>query len=407
MPFRLPNRKPCLYVVVDKAGNILYNNIEKRKFLFLCHILIKNLFIMMKAYCYEIRRNIMKKFIKAAALLLSLLMCISVLTACDEAGEGNETVIDKSKLSGEPMSFSVNYTMVTSYYIDGESDEGAVYVYELTEKESERLCEILNGAVWMEGTLPEEVNGKNTCRIYTEGKTSTDRPLMVGDYFGEGVFRDWQNKCIALLSAQETKEFNDILDDAHKRTSIKEPLAEKPVIYLYPETDTACSVRVDIDGELTCTYPEHGEDGWQGFTAKSDGTLVFPDGREYYCLYWEGLPTSFESSFEKGFCVKGSESAEFLNFALLELGLTPREANEFIIYWLPKLEANEYNLLSFQFDNYASSAPLEITPTPDSILRVFLSMKPLNEYVEIEPQQLPEFERRGFTVVEWGGTWVE
>ncbi len=184
-------------------------------------------------------------------------------------------------------------------------------------------------------------------------------------------------------------------------------VAYKPVIYLYPEADTVCSVKVNIDGELTCTYPTHGAEGWQNFTAKPDSTLIFPDGREYYCLYWEGVSPSFEKDFEKGFCVKGSESAEFLNSALLELGLTPREANEFIIYWLPKLEANEYNLLSFQFENYINSAPLEITPTPDSILRVFLAMKPLDEYVEIEPQELPAFERNGFTVVEWGGSWVE
>ncbi len=185
------------------------------------------------------------------------------------------------------------------------------------------------------------------------------------------------------------------------------PAAEKPVIYLYPETDTVCSVKVEINGELSCTYPEHGIDGWQNFTASPDGTLTFSDGNEYYCLYWESTFHIYERDFSKGFCIKGSESAEFLNSALLQLGLTPREANEFIIYWLPKLEANEYNLLSFQFDNYANSAPLEITPAPDSILRVFLAMKPLDEYVEIEPQELPSFERKGFTVVEWGGTWVE
>ena len=32
--------------------------------------------------------------------------------------------------------------------------------------------------------------------------------------------------------------------------------SEKPVIYLYPEKEQEVSVRLDYDGELTCTYPE-------------------------------------------------------------------------------------------------------------------------------------------------------
>ena len=59
---------------------------------------------------------------------------------------------------------------------------------------------------------------------------------------------------------------------------------EKPVIYLYPETPTEVSVKLTIDGELTCTYPAY-DKGWDNVTAHPDGTLVFPDGKQYYCLY--------------------------------------------------------------------------------------------------------------------------
>ena len=109
------------------------------------------------------------------------------------------------------------------------------------------------------------------------------------------------------------------------------------------------------------------------------------------------------SDFSKGFCVKGKESAAFLEKALDEIGLNEREANEFIIYWLPILEENEYNVISFQTENYDESAKLEITPTPDSVLRVFMSFYASEEYVEIESQSFDVFERSGFTVVEWGG----
>ena len=180
----------------------------------------------------------------------------------------------------------------------------------------------------------------------------------------------------------------------------------KPVIYLYPEEDTLCSVKVDLDGKLTCTYPDHGNDGWQDFVAHPDGTLIFPDGKEYYCLYWEGV-ANMTPDFSKGFCVKGEDTAEFLSDILLEIGLTAREANEFIIYWLPLLQKNEYNLISFQRDSYTDTADLIINPEPDSLLRVYMVSKPLDSYTEIEPQVFDGFVRDGFTVVEWGGSIIQ
>ncbi|MBQ8383095.1 MAG: hypothetical protein IJX47_07830 [Clostridia bacterium] len=181
---------------------------------------------------------------------------------------------------------------------------------------------------------------------------------------------------------------------------------EKPVIYLYPESPTTCSVKVNLDGTLTCTYPDHGTEGWQNFTAMPDGTLIFPDGAEYYCLYWEGM-AQLDPDFSRGFCVKGSDTAAFLAKILPVIGLTPREANEFIIYWLPLLQENPYNLIAFQDEAYTSVAGLEINPAPDSLLRIYMTAKPLDAPVEIEPQTFDGFERNGFTVVEWGGSIIE
>ena len=181
--------------------------------------------------------------------------------------------------------------------------------------------------------------------------------------------------------------------------------AKKPVIYLYPETPTEVSVKLTLNGELTCTYPDY-EKGWQNFTAHPDGTLIFPDGKEYYCLYWEGMQTT-EWDFSKGFCVKGEDTAAFLEWALAEQGLTPREANEFIIYWLPLMQENPYNVISFQTDAYTSTAVLEITPAPDSLLRVMMAYYPSDEAVEIAPQAFETPARDGFTVVEWGGSPVQ
>ncbi len=184
-----------------------------------------------------------------------------------------------------------------------------------------------------------------------------------------------------------------------------EPVDYKPIIYLYPETETVCSVKLDYNGTLTCTYPEY-ENGWDNFTAYPDGTLVFEDGRQYYALFWEGISNA-EYDFSQGFCVKGSETAEFLNEVLQKAGLNEKEADEFIIYWLPRMQNNAYNLISFQTTAYTDNAKLTVTPEPDTVIRVFMAYKPLDEYAEIEPQTIETPQRNGFTVVEWGGTEIK
>lgn len=184
-----------------------------------------------------------------------------------------------------------------------------------------------------------------------------------------------------------------------------EPVApEKPVIYLYPEEETEVRVELVFNGRLTSTYPAYNS-GWN-VTAKPDGTLLGEDGREYYCLFWEG--TSYVNyKIEQGFVVPGTETEKFLEESLRALGLTDKEANEFIIYWLPRMEHNSYNLISFLGEQYTDNAALHVSPAPDSVLRVFMVFKALDEPVSIAPQELEGIERNGFTLVEWGGAEIK
>ncbi len=184
----------------------------------------------------------------------------------------------------------------------------------------------------------------------------------------------------------------------------EEELSAKPVDYFYPPQETAVTVRLDYDGELTCLYPAQ-EDGAWTVTASPDGTLTDAKGQTYNYLYWEGT-SHWEYDFSQGFCVAGEDTAAFLEQALADLGLNRREANEFIVYWLPQMEGNPYNLIAFQGEDYTRHARLTVTPEPDSVLRVFMAWQPLEEPVEIQPQALPAFDRHGFAVVEWGGACV-
>ena len=177
----------------------------------------------------------------------------------------------------------------------------------------------------------------------------------------------------------------------------------KPVIYLYPEAETEVTVRLEYKGRLTCTYPAPDPDGAWRVTARPDGTLTDRQGREYSYLFWEGASDETLPDFSRGFVVRGSDTAAFLREKLAYMGLTPREYNEFIVYWLPRMQDNPWNLIAFQGKNYTDSAPLTITPRPDSVLRVFMAYRPLNAPVSVPPQELTPFVRRGFTLVEWGG----
>ena len=68
------------------------------------------------------------------------------------------------------------------------------------------------------------------------------------------------------------------------------------------------------------------------------------------------------------------------------------------------MQDNAYNLISFQNENYMNHATLDISPKPDTVIRVMMAWKPLKESIAIQPQKLDSVERNGFTVVEWGGT---
>jgi hypothetical protein len=181
---------------------------------------------------------------------------------------------------------------------------------------------------------------------------------------------------------------------------------DKPVIYLYPQETTDVSVSLGIDPDrFLCTYPEY-DDGWN-VTASPDGTLTdLRDGHEYTYLFWEAS-SSETWRMDEGFIVKGSDAAAFLREKLSYMGLLPREYNEFIVYWLPALQANEYNLIRFAEDDYTERYPLDINPAPDSVLRVFMIFREAEKSETVRPQDLDPFERKGFTVVEWGGTEID
>ena len=184
-------------------------------------------------------------------------------------------------------------------------------------------------------------------------------------------------------------------------------IAYKPIIYLYPTEETQANVQLGNKEQITCSYPKYST-GWN-VIAQPNGDLKDIDtNKNLYSLYYESDNVVKFKVEKDGFIVKGEDSSEFLEEKLKILGLTDREAEEFIIYWLPKLEANKYNYIRFATrEEIDANMPLTITPEPDTTIRVLMEYKGLENPIEVEEQKLEKIERKGFIAVEWGGTEIK
>ncbi|MBQ3252663.1 MAG: hypothetical protein IJB02_05440 [Oscillospiraceae bacterium] len=68
------------------------------------------------------------------------------------------------------------------------------------------------------------------------------------------------------------------------------------------------------------------------------------------------------------------------------------------------MQENPYNIVSFQREVYTEAAKLDVIPAPDTLIRVFMTFKASETPVRLPAQELTAPERKGFTVIEWGGT---
>jgi len=187
----------------------------------------------------------------------------------------------------------------------------------------------------------------------------------------------------------------------------KEYIVKKPAIYLYPTEKTDITILHDFKGTITNTYPEYVK-GWH-VTAFPDGKLIDKtDNRIHNYLFWDGVYNfpKEHATFDSGFVVKKQNTIDFLQKTLANIGLNNTEINDFIVFWLPELTENEINFIHFSINNNIdNSSFLNIQPTPDTQIRVFMEFYGISDEsnIKLPVQKLPIFERKGFTMVEWGG----
>ena len=205
--------------------------------------------------------------------------------------------------------------------------------------------------------------------------------------------------------------------DTHEKKGNHEVLDEKPVVYVYPEEEQGLTMTIDVKGTLDMVYPaperqvqtEEGTRASWTISAAPDGTLTDASGRTYPYLFWDG-PVRQESP-QQGFVVAREDTVPFLEEKLALLGLTDKEAADFITYWAPRIRANEYTFVSFDASSYAQQVTYSFTDEagapvePDTFIRVFVTIREADANTVVQPQTFaPSPTRTGFTVVEWGGT---
>ncbi|MCP4522073.1 MAG: hypothetical protein GY827_10345, partial [Cytophagales bacterium] len=163
-------------------------------------------------------------------------------------------------------------------------------------------------------------------------------------------------------------------------------VTRKPVVYLYPTQEDTIDVNVKYNGKLTFTYPKY-NNGWK-VIAKPNGQLTNLEDSTYHnYLFWEGETSlSFQDKLngKEGWVIKGSEVTSFFQTVLPKYGLTPKEYNDFIVYWGPLMQRNKYNYINFYSnEEYNKIASIETSPKADTFLRLFMVYQALDHSITV------------------------
>ncbi len=183
----------------------------------------------------------------------------------------------------------------------------------------------------------------------------------------------------------------------------------KPVIYLYPIQKTEITLTLNVNGKLLTTFPKY-DKNWKVIAEPSGQLFDIKTKRNYSSLFWDAdvqLPEE-HYQYKDGFVISKENLTAFFIEKLEHIGLNNQETNEFIQFWLPILEQNEYNFIHFRINDACNEiAKLNVNPKPETSIRVYMEYYGLEEFTTIKEQILTKTERKGFTLVEWGGAKVK
>lgn len=173
----------------------------------------------------------------------------------------------------------------------------------------------------------------------------------------------------------------------------------KPNIYLYPNEQSDLSVRLSfpLGGTIITSIPEYGS-GWNVSVSPS-GLInnVYP-----YLFYESNQPDVWQR--EHGWIIQTTQLESFFRKNMTDYGFNDREVNDFIEYWIPRLNTYPYYSIYPQTKDIIDQViQLDISKQPDNILRLFYVIKGHNQLqTGITAPAIASFAREGYFVTEWG-----
>ena len=202
-------------------------------------------------------------------------------------------------------------------------------------------------------------------------------------------------------------------DDYHSTT------IDKPAVYVYAD-ETGSNVQnysIVLTGDnIKTLYPEpdiiNNTYTWDVCVNKNNSGIEY-DNQNYDYLFWDAELNDNLFDFDEGFCVESSKTKDFLEEKLYSMGLSEKEVHDFVVYWLPRMNDSEYNLITFvgmdENDLYNQKFGLSLmdennTQVGESF-RVIMVYKPVDSKINITEQELIRFDRpvNEPYIIEWGG----
>ena len=331
-----------------------------------------------------------------------------VIAVVNYGANNSEFGVINYRTGNEIISVDYKQMLKSGSYLWAVDSYGDGHIFDYTGKEY--LKDTYDTIYWMvDGKYILVKDKENTKLVSIKGKELYDYEkielgrINYGLTYKDGALFQFDNP--NKKDGDVNTECMEVIYDAStKKGEVKESYCggiAKPILYLYPNKTTKVTVSFDHPEYLETTYPKF-TGKWE-VTAHKNGDLYDSKDNYYYGLYWDEKKVH-EVDFSTGYYVESDDAIEFLEKKLSYIGLSPKERNEFIMYWLPKLEKNGKSLVYFELtEERESYNKINITPKPDSLLRLVIHIKKVDKKVEIPKQSLTKFQRKGFVAVEWGG----
>lgn len=177
----------------------------------------------------------------------------------------------------------------------------------------------------------------------------------------------------------------------------------KPAVYLYPQKTSLINVKIGPKiGQRTITIPPYDpKTGWQVLASPTG--MINWGSMSFTHLFYEAM-TPYPEIPEEGWIMDGNNIEPGLYDIGRQMGLNDNEAKEMGSYWKAKLGKSPYYFVGLIEESEIDRLePIEVKPSPDTMIRMRFYFTAIDSLYPVKNPSAVSRERKGFTVVEWGG----